>query len=289
MAFVKRKIQFQFQLGQGTFGDGSQTTTIDGLRCSVDIEEIGLGYAQCDGRIYGMDMETMNRLTTSLQFYIEQRQPNSVTILAGDDESGMSVVFKGTMFWAWCDARQQPDVAFWFSAQPGLFDASQTVQPVSFNGQVDVATVVQGIASQMGYGFTNNGVSSSVDSPYLPGTPKSQLEEICRAADCVFQVDEVNKMISIWPKGQAKDNQKIDVSPDTGLIGYPAFTQQGVQFSSLYNPELQFGRMASLNCDLTPANGDWLILKLSHSLEAEMPDGRWFTTCDAFYPGENYG
>lgn len=288
MSFVKRKIQFKFTLGEGTFGNGAAETTVEDLRCSVDIEQIGLGYAQCDARIYGMSMDLMNKLSTTTQFYMQQRKQNTLTVLAGDDDAGMAVVFTGTIFWAWCDARQQPDVAFWLSAMPGLYDTSQAVDPVSFDGTVDVATVVQNIASQIGYSFTNNGVQTSIANPYLPGTPKAQIEAICKAADCMFQVDETNKRIAIWAKGGARDNDAVQVSAEEGLIGYPAFTQQGVQFSSLFNRALEFGKTVTITSGLTPANGNWVIIKLSHSLEAEMPDGRWFSTAECIYPGLNY-
>lgn len=288
MSLTRRHIQFKFTLGEGAFSDGAQTTTIEGLRCSVEIERVGLGYAQADARIYGMSRDLMNRLATTTQFYMEQRKQNTLTILAGDDDGGMAVCFTGTIFWAWMDARQQPDVSFYVSAMPGLYDAAQAVPPVSFKGTVDVALVARGVAEQMGYSFYNSGVDARVTSPYLPGTPKAQLEALCRAADCMHEIDETNQRVAIWPRGGAKDGDAVEVSPDTGLISHPAFTQQGLSFSSLYNPSIEFGRNVKIKSALTPANGEWTVIKLSHSLEAEMPDGRWFTDVECIYPGLNY-
>lgn len=289
MSLSRRHLQFKIKLGQGTFASGDQETTIEGLRSSVEIERLGLGSAQADVRIYGMAQELMNRLTTNYQFYLEQRRPNLLTILAGDDDGGMAVCFSGTIYWSWCDARQQPDIAFWISAAPGQYSATQAVPPVSFKGTVDAVIVARGIAEQMHYTLAANGVDARINSPYLPGSPKSQIEALCRAVDCLYEIDETNQTIWMWPKGGQKSDVVADVSPDTGLIGYPAFTQSGIQFSTLYNPSIEIGKKVRMKSGLEPANGEWLALKVSHSLESDMPDGRWFTTVECIYPGADYG
>jgi len=279
MTFAKRLIQFQFKIGET-----GETIIVEDLRCSVDIQRLGLGSARCDARIYGMSMSLMNTLTTNYQFYVEGYHNNVLTILAGDERSGMAVVFTGTIYWAWCDARQQPDVVFWVSAAPGQHAALKAVPPVSFNGYVDAAIVARGIAEQMQYSLSNNGVSAQIANPYYPGTPKAQIESLCQAVDCLYEIDETHKTIWIWPKGSAKSETTAEVSAYTGLIGYPAFTQSGIHFSSLYNPQIEFGMKIKMESGLTPANGEWLVLKMSHSLEADMPDGRWFTEVEAVYP-----
>jgi hypothetical protein len=46
---------------------------------------------------------------------------------------------------------------------------------------------------------------------------------------------------------------------------------------SLYNPAVQFLGKIEIDSVIKPASGIWRVSKLSHSLEAQVPNGDWFT------------
>lgn len=49
MTFAKRRIDLEFQLGLGAFGDGGlDTVRISGLRCSANISKTGGNMAELD-------------------------------------------------------------------------------------------------------------------------------------------------------------------------------------------------------------------------------------------------
>lgn len=284
MAFSKRKISLQFQLGQGDFGEaGMDTVTLDDLRCSVNIVRAGIGYAQADITVYGMKLDLMNKLTVTQKFFFENQRYNQVIVSAGDELSGMAMCFGGTIMEAWADGRQAPDVAFYVSAQSGMFELMKPVPPVSFRGSVDAALVLSGIAEQMGYTFENSGVSAVLNDPYKPGTPKSQIASICRDIDCQSDIDDAARVVAVWPKDKARGAQSVRIAPDSGLVGYPSFTQGGVQFSTLYNPNLVFGAPVDLESQFKTANGQWKVYQLAHRLESEVPGGQWFTDVECSY------
>lgn len=284
MAFSKRKISLQFQLGQGDFGEaGVDTVTLDDLRCSVNIVRAGILYAQADITVYGMNLDLMNKLTVNQKFRFETQRRNQVIISAGDENAGMAMCFGGTIMEAYADGRQAPDMAFRVSAQSGQFELLKPVRPVSFRGSVDAALVLSGIAEQMGYTFENSGVTATLVDPYKPGSAKSQITSICRDIDCLSDVDDSTRVVAVWPKDKARGAQAVVISKDTGLVGYPSYTQGGVQFTSIYNPNIVFGAALQLESQFTPATGQWAAYHIAHRLESEVPNGQWFTDIECNY------
>jgi hypothetical protein len=285
MTLTKRRISFKFELGQGSFGaDGSDTFEVSGVRASALIEKTGgvdMTYASL--KIYGLPPDVMNKLTLLGKPLVDGRN-NKVTVSAGDDEKGMAVVFVGTIAEAWVDPRAAPQVAFIVSAFSGLIEALKPVPPVSFKGTVDAALVVSGIAQQTGYGFENSGVNVQIADPYLSGTALEQLQKIARAGDFNCIIDDIT--IAIWPKGSTRKAEELLVSPATGMVGYPMRTENGIEIETLFNPSVVFGAGVTVESSLTPAKGRWTIFRVAHDIEAETPEGKWFTTLECSILGQ---
>lgn len=284
MTFARRIVNLQFQLGQGDFGEGgNDTVTLEGLRCSVSIVRAGIGFSRADIQIWGMKLDLMNKLTVTQKFFFENTRYNQVIVSAGDEEGGVAMCFGGTIREAWADGRQAPDVMFHVSADSGQFALSKSVPPVSFKGSVDAALVLSGIASQMGYQFENGGITGTLANPYKPGTPRAQLESVCRDIGCALEVDEATMTVAVWPKRGSRGGEAIRIAPDSGLIGYPSFTQSGIQFSTIYNPSLAFGRPIRMESQFTAANGQWVVSALQHRLDANIPGGQWASDIECNY------
>ncbi len=86
-----------------------------------------------------------------------------------------------------------------------------------------------------------------------------------------------NNILSIWPRGGYRAGQIPIISPDTGMVGYPSFTQSGVVVKTLFNSAIRFGQLVSVQSSLQGATGQYRVQKLAHDIESEMPGGKWFT------------
>lgn len=284
-SFVERLINVTFQLGTGTFGDGaSDTVKLSGLRASAHVIKAGgnaLGAMQL--RLWGMTLDKMNQLSTLGQVVTQQRK-NIVTVEAGNAQSGMGVVFQGTIYQAWADFLNMPDVPFHVVANAGLYEGIKPIAPSSFRGATDVVTVMSGIASQMNLPFQNSGVSGvQLHDAYFPGTGREQAQRCADAAGINFTID--NGIFAIWPKGQGRGQQVPMVSPDTGMIGYPSYTSMGVVVTTLFNPSISFGSKVQIQSSLQPACGMWVIYSLAYDLESMLPGGHWLMRFEAAPPG----
>lgn len=276
---VTRKIKLSFSLGTGSFGaDGADTVDFEGLRISCTIAKAGgASMSTLELRAWGMPLDVMQKLTVLNKLAYEQERSNYVTVSAGDDENGMGVVFTGTIKEAWADASNPPDVSFVLSAFNGGLDAVRPVAPTTYNGPVSVETIMSSIATQMVPPRTleNSGVTTVLDSPYLPGTLRDQALAVARAARCNMLIDD--NVLAIWPLGKTRGQLSLDVSPETGLVGYPQFTQNGIALTMLFTPSLVFGQKLNVKSILGAANGEWSVAAVQHSLDAEIPGGQWFS------------
>ena len=174
------------------------------------------------------------------------------------------------------DANAAPEVGFEVAAQTGLVDALKPVPPYSAQGSADAATIMSSLAQTMGYTFENNGVSVQLLNPYFPGTARDQAYECARAGNFNVVIDDT--ALAIWPMGSSRQAGTVSLSADTGMIGYPAHTQNGIVVECLYNPAITFGATVQVTSELSPANGEWSIFGVSHQLEVETPGGKWHTT-----------
>ena len=152
------------------------------------------------------------------------------------------------------------------------------VQASSYEGPTDVAVIMASLAKQMGYTFENNGVSVILASPYFWGTARQQALSAADAANIFVVFDNENGILAIVPKNGVRGSLVPVISAATGMVGYPVYSGPGtVNVKSLYNPTVQFLGKIQVDSIVKPASGIWRVSKLSHSLEAQTPNGDWFT------------
>lgn len=280
MTFSRRRIDLTFQLGEGEFGgNGFNTAKVSGLRVGANISKAGgVSMTSLQLRAYGLPLSMMNRLSTLGKPLVDGRK-NTITVEAGSDDTGMSVVFIGTIFQAWADMQGAPDGVFTVEAHTGLLDALRPLPPTSFDGVADAATILSGLAQQMGYTFENSGVSAQVSHPYLSGTGRDQAYAVAEAAGINLLFDDTT--MAIWPKDGSRGGASTLLSKETGLVGYPTWTANGLVMTSLFNPSITFGGTVEVQSIITPACGNWTVFKVDHDLESETPNGKWFTRLEA--------
>lgn len=284
MSFVKRSIEVTFTRAEGTFSEsGGSSITLRGLRMSTKIVKAGgPTMSTANLQIYGMTLSLMNQLST-LGMQIQLVPRDTVTISAGDNKSGMAIVFVGNVTNAYSDFANAPDALFVVQAHVLSAAAAAPASPTSFRGSVDVATILSSLATQMGLSFENNGVSVQLSNPYFPGTFREQALAAVTAADISWNGGDDTKL-AIWPKNGSRGGAVPLVSTATGMRGYPAYTALGILVSSLFNPNISFGSKIEVVSDLKPACGIWSVFSLEHDLDTNMPRGSWFSTIGAYNP-----
>jgi len=285
MVFKRKRIEVTFELGKGSFGEsGFNSVAVSGTRCSVTVVRGGgSAFSLLDLRIWGLKLSTMNELVTVGAPQYRTRK-NKVTIKAGEEDGPLSVVFSGTIITAWVNSSGMPDVCLEVSANAAQFEAMKRVPGLSVKGGASAEVLLQQIASQIGYSLQFTGSSPVLSDPHIDGTAVMQIEQICDAAGLNFVLE--NDVLAVYPRNGFRGGIAIPVNKDTGMVGYPGFTQQGISVTTLFNPEIVFMGRIQVTSALTPVNGVWVPYSMVHELDAEMPDGKWFSHMECLHVGQ---
>lgn len=309
MSFAKRAISVAIKLQplSGTnsptkFAEsGTDSISISGARTSVKVSNAGwIMGTTASVSVWGLTQSLMNQLST-LGMVVTLVPKNTITITAGDADSGMSTVFVGTIVEAFGDYGAAPDVPFRMECRAGAAENAIAYPASSYNGATDVAVVLSTIATRNGWGFENSGVKATLSNPYYSGTSMTQIEAICRDSQTAYALVPGSALgpslvLAIWPLyGSRAAKAGIPLlSKTTGMIGYPSFTQQGIMVRALFNPAVVYGGQIHVESGIfTTANllkiknpsSNWNVLRLDHALDAQVPHGQWMSTILGFNPG----
>ncbi len=273
---VARQIQpiITLAASSGQSFNGNDTAKYDGLRVRVNISKGGTPQLDtAEVRIWGMplsDMNAVSRLGKPLTWTRE----NLITLNAGDDQSGMSQIFTGAMYSAFVDFNA-PEVSLNIMAISRLVELTKAVPPSSFPGNASIDTIGQAIATKMGLGFLNSGVTWQTKNAYFTGSAKDQMDSAAAAANCQWTPNggAAGNLLEVWPKGQARGDSTLTIGPQSGLIGYPAYTDVGVIFRMLYAPGLAYGQTFTLQSSVLPNTTKWYVLHMDLDLGCNDPDG----------------
>lgn len=285
-SFTQKQIEVRFTLGAGQFAAGGNTKIVNGLATRCKINKPGLPDKNgASVMIWGLLPDDMARLTT-LNFRPLQVQKNLIQIMAGDVGGSMSVAFAGEITSAFADYNAAPDIAFVVEALAGYYPSVTPAAPMSIRGSVSIEEIVSGIAKDIGYQFENFGVTASLLNPILNGSPIEKARMACRNANVQLIIDD-NRLRIAPPGGAVGRGQPVAMSAETGLIGYPTFSSDGIKLKGYYQPDLELGGRLRVESIVPMATGDWVITKLSHNIEANIPgaDNAWFSELDATYGG----
>ncbi len=286
----EKELRFVITLGTGSFKKGSVSIirdgrtlgksrinqiVIQGLRASVSIDKAGgVQMGTLTGRIWGVKESDMRAITT-LQWAPDKTIRNQIEIFAIDGEVE-TLVFAGDIVNAWGDYQSAPDVFLYIMAQSAYHAQINPATPISYQGAMDAAEALRQIAVQMGLTMEVNGAKAMLNDIYVANTLTEQAKEIAKAANFSMYIDD--KTMAICPQYGSRQTAFIpDISPQTGMVGYPTFDGVGVSFVTLYNPAILFGGKVNVITDIPQAVGIWNVGSLSHRLECKKPNGQWFS------------
>ncbi len=141
-------------------------------------------------------------------------------------------------------------------------------------------------------------VSENLEERRLPrgkvffGTPRQYLNDVVRGNQATYFVE--GNDITVNKFTDAAKEEAIVTSPETGLIGLPAQTQDGCSFTMLLNPNVHLFSLVQLkNSEMkestalpekgkyrSPIDDEWIyqVFRLTH--KGDTRGNEWYTECD---------
>lgn len=264
------------------FESGENTRTVEGLRMQVAVQSVGLVTgSRAQVKIWGLKEPDMNVLCTWGQRLVQRRA--ELVIEAGN--GGYDPIFTGQTNFGRIDYNRMPDVAIELQAY-GLYDIRvMSAESRSVDGK---KKTLEDFAREILPGF-NVEMDSSVTvknivDMHVSGSIYEQLKAVCDAYGLDYTL--TTRTIRFGAMGTPfSDDEAMEISPATGLIGYPEMIPLGISATSKFIPEMTYKKKFTLKSSLKQANGTWLASNVSHLLSYELPGGPWFTRFDGITPG----
>ena len=216
-SFSIKTIQVAVTLGKGNFSEGGNTKIIEGLACDVTVQKPGLPEKNSAAvKIWGLKYEDMAQLTM-LAFKPLESQHNLISIKAGEKGGSLALVFQGEITSAFADFNAAPDVCMQFEADSGSYP-QQIASPVAtVKGEAKADQLFSQFAQSAGSTFKNEGVTSSVQNAWFPGSPIDKMTKLARDVGCELIIDD--GAIVVLPAGKAREGNAVLLTKNTGLIG----------------------------------------------------------------------
>lgn len=295
MSFLRRIITLKIALNGDTFDSaGNDTIQLSGIRCRATVKATTGGSTPYQGMaqvsLWGMLPDDMAKLST-LGLTCGVYNKNRIQVYAGDNSGANACIFDGGIYTAEVDYNAMPDVGVHLMAYETIGVALPPIAASSYKGSMSVANMLSAIASTAGLSFVNNGVQAVLSNHAVGGSANDQIADICLASMTNYEIR--NGTLTIWPQGASRDSTVINLSPNSGMVGYPMYTAQGIDVVSEFNPDIELGRQMNVtssipnpgpNAPVNPsgvspigANGTFYIFDVVHDISSELPNGPWFT------------
>ena len=283
--FSVKTVRITIQLRKGEFDNGGNTVIIEGLPVSVTVTKQG-GEAKNKASVTvdNLKPETATQLTT-LAFKRLETYNNVIQIDAGSQGAELSTIFIGEITSA-VPVMSDSKLSLKIEALAGYYPALIPSTPTSVQENTTVEKLMKQFADEAGYSFENKGITASIANSVFVGSPVEKAKTLARQADVDLLIDD-NKF-TIQPFEAPKEGQIPLLSKGTGLIGYPSFSNEGINCKSVFNDKLKVGSYFKLESVLPHASGEWQITKVEHRLEAYTPNsGTWESDVTGVLPGGN--
>lgn len=279
-----KTVQISVTLGSDTYASGDNTKIYEGYAVSANITKPGLPEKnKATVKINGLGLSDMEKITT-LAFEPLKTQRNLLTIRAGDKGGSLGLAFQGEITSAYADFNTAPDITMNIEAQTGSFPALIPSPQEASRGEAQAASLLEKYAGEAGYSFKNEGVSGSIKNVVLNGSPMEKMRDVADQMGIELIVDD-DTVIAVPNGGNRSGNAPL-LSAQSGLIGYPTFTQDGISVKAFYDPSFTLGGLVRVESIVPRATGTWKISKLTHSLEAYKTGGAWNTQIEATFYGK---
>lgn len=283
-SFLKRKLKILLTLQKGSFkGREGNAYEISDLAMSVRVEKMGApDFGKASAVIYGLPLDVMEQLSTLCMHPLFVRR-NYINIYAGDEYNGYNQIYAGTITKASCDFNSAPDVKFNIESQIGFFGAVTAQGANVISGSQSASTFIEQQAKKIGFTFKNEGVTGTVKNAVFEGSPIEQARQCARQIGAELILDD--ETMILVSNGASRKGNAVLLNANSGLLGYPTMTQNGIEIKSIFNPNYRFAGLIKLETVVPKCSGTWRIVKMSHTLDSNMPNGgKWETQITAYYP-----
>ncbi len=253
-----------------------QLKIYDGL----SITATGTKYAnsnqnECEVKIANLDKSTREYILSETSPFNKNKTKKVLTLDAGRKSSGSSRVFVGNISKA--SPSQPPDISITLKCLTLNYQKGNVVAAVS-KGSQSVKEVGQGVADSLGVPMNFQATDKQVSNYSYSGASLNQVEKLGELGDYDAYIDD--EMLIIKDANIPLVNTLKIVDLDSGMIGIPEITEQGIKVKFLFDNKTTLGGRIRIKSKIYPStNGDYVIYKLGFEIASR--DTPFYWTAEA--------
>jgi Baseplate hub gp41 len=263
-----------------TFQVNAQLQTFDWTgQTGFTIRARGCKYANaqqndCTLDIWNLDTATRNYILTETSPFNANRTPKVLTLYAGRQSTGLFQVYSGDI--AISKISQPPDIGLTLKCGTLHFKKGK-IGSRSGGSNQRLGTIATGVATNLGLSLNNQTKSRTVANYSFNGAALDEIERLNQSGVDAW-VDDDHLILKEF--GVPLTGVAIDLDQNSGMIGIPEITEQGLKVKFLFNSQAQLGGAINLVSVLNPAaNGRYVIFKLSFDLTSREKDFYYTAEC----------
>lgn len=233
----------------------------------LEIVATGSKYAnanqnECQVKISNLDKATRDYLLTETSPFNKNTRRKILVVEAGRESYGYSTVFTGDITNA--TGGQPPDISITLKAATSDYSKGVIVSN-SLPGQTPLRNIAARVASDLGLSLQYQAAARSVSNYSFTGGAAKQVEALGRLGNVNAYVDDGNLVVKDYGVPMSGRSRVVDL--DTGMIGIPEFTEQGIRVKMLFDNQVALGGALDVRSKLNPAaKGIYSIYKLDFDL-----------------------
>lgn len=288
--FVERKARVTVTVTR-TDSSGEQTPDVYTFlqhRMRINVRQGGGQFGNAKIEIFGVPPDTMNNIA---RLWLETLTPQNTDTVAIDVWNGLDYVpfFQGVISWSSVNGAGMPAVSLIIEANAAMALMNSTASPYSNAGPVALQSALATITAPQSFtvDYSDSAPQYQLTDVRLTGSPMEQISGLMNHFPDLTWFVNLQRLV-VRLAGAPYQSDAIDISPQTGLQRLPVYSSSGLQFDTLFNPQLRPGVACNVTTAFDYVNRTlWVASVLSHQLEPNLPGGQWTTSVAANSFGPN--
>jgi hypothetical protein len=223
---------------------------------------------ECEVKIGNVDSDTQNYILSATSPFNKNKTPKNITVYAGRKSYGVFKIFSGNVVKA--IPSQPPDIFITLKCLTGNY-AKGNITKRAGNAKLSLAALSKQVATTLGLNLAFQATDKQIGNYTFSGAALKEIDKISQIGNVSAYID--NEQLIVKNFTSALANVITIVNSETGMVGIPESTEQGIKVKYLLNKETRLGGGLQVTSTLYPAlNGNYVIYKLGFDISSrEVP------------------
>jgi len=233
----------------------------------LNIKAVGTKYAnalqnEASITLYNLDKNTQDYLLTETTPFNLNSSPKTITLKAGRESYGTATIYVGNIISS--TVSQPPDIGITLKCLTGNFLKNNLISN-NFGGQANLEQISAKIAQNTNTVLNFQATNKNIGNFQFTGSALNQVQALNALGGINAYLDD-NTLVVKNAQIPIRGTSRI-LNAQSGLIGIPQFTEQGLRVTYLLDNTTVIGGGVQIDSTVYPAvNGNYVIYKLGFNI-----------------------